>query len=123
PNFEAIQHSLNKIGQVRRFVANYCQYSSRYDAYKQGTVLNAFNPVYSNGALMDLGMYCLYPMTVLFGQPKQIQASAVMLESGVDGEGTVLMKYDQLEAVAMYSKITNSMLPSEIQGENGSIII
>ena len=46
-----------------------------------------------------------------------------MLESGVDGEGSILLTYDEMDAVIMYSKISNSYVPSEIQGENGSIII
>ena len=31
PNFTIIQENLFKIGQVRRYFASYCQYSSRYD--------------------------------------------------------------------------------------------
>ncbi|MBP1154173.1 MULTISPECIES: Gfo/Idh/MocA family oxidoreductase [unclassified Paenibacillus] len=123
PNFRAIQENLHKIGQVRRYFASYCQYSSRYDAYKKGTVLNAFNPVFSNGSLMDLGVYCIYPMAVLFGKPEQIKATGIMLGSGVDGEGSILLKYQEMDAVIMHSKITSSYLPSEIQGENGTIII
>lgn len=123
PNFAAIQGNLHKIGKIRRFFASYCQYSSRYDAYKQGTILNAFNPVFSNGSLMDLGVYCVYPMVVLFGEPTDIKAQAVMLDSGVDGEGSVLLKYDGMEAVIQYSKISNSHLGAEIQGEDGTIWI
>ena len=44
PNFKVIQEQLSKIGTVRRYFASFCQYSSRYDAYRAGTVLNAFNP-------------------------------------------------------------------------------
>jgi scyllo-inositol 2-dehydrogenase (NADP+) len=123
PNFQAVRENLTKIGKIRRYVASYGQYSSRYDAYKQGTVLNAFNPIFSNGSLMDLGIYCIYPMVVLFGKPDGIQGSGVMLESGVDGEGSILMAYKGMEAVIMHSKIANSYLPTEIQGENGTIII
>ncbi|NTZ18090.1 Gfo/Idh/MocA family oxidoreductase [Paenibacillus sp. JMULE4] len=123
PNFQAIREHLHKIGPVRRYFAGYCQYSSRYDAYKQGTVLNAFNPVFSNGSLMDLGVYCIYPMAVLFGKPEQIKASGILLGSGVDGEGSILMKYKEMEAVIMHSKISSSCLPSEIQGEYGTMII
>ena len=50
PNFKVIQEQLSKIGTVRRYFASFCQYSSRYDAYRAGTVLNAFNPELSNGA-------------------------------------------------------------------------
>lgn len=123
PNFRAIQDNLHKLGPIRRYFASYCQYSSRYDAFKQGTVLNAFNPAFSNGSLMDLGVYCIYPMVVLFGRPELIRANAVMLESGVDGEGSLLLKYKEMDAVIMYSKITNSYLPAEIQGENGTMVI
>lgn len=123
PNFQSIRAHLHKIGKVRRYFASYCQYSSRYDAYKAGTVLNAFNPAFSNGSLMDLGIYCLYPLVVLFGKPKRIKAGAILLGSGVDGEGGILMEYEDMDAVIMHSKITNSYLPSEIQGEDGSILI
>jgi scyllo-inositol 2-dehydrogenase (NADP+) len=66
PNFESIEKNISKIGKVRRFSGSYCQYSSRYDAYKKGTVLNAFNPEFSSGSLMDLGVYAIYPLVVFF---------------------------------------------------------
>lgn len=123
PNFKSIQENLHKIGTIRRYFANSCQYSSRYDKYKEGTILNAFKPEFSNGSLMDIGIYCLYPMVVLFGEPEDVKANAYLLESGVDGEGSILLNYGDKEAVVMHSKITDSYAPSEIQGENGSIII
>lgn len=123
PNFQAVRENIHKIGPIRRYVSSFCQYSSRYDAYKQGTVLNAFNPIFSNGALMDLGVYCVYPMVILFGKPEHVLANAVMLESGVDGEGSLLLKYEGMDAVIMYSKISESQLPTEIQGEAGTMII
>lgn len=46
-----------------------------------------------------------------------------MLESGVDGEGSILFNYDDMEASVIYSKISNSYLPTEIQGEDGTMII
>jgi predicted dehydrogenase len=123
PNFQTIREHLHKIGKIRRYFASYCQYSSRYDAYKQGTILNAFNPAFSNGSLMDIGVYCIYPMVVLFGKPHRLQAHSLKLDSGVDGEGSIIFDYGDMDAVVMYSKITNSYLPSEIQGEEGSILI
>lgn len=123
PQFKMVQKNLHKIGPVRKYVAGYSQYSSRYDKYKEGIVLNAFKPELANGALMDLGVYCLYPLITLFGAPKRVQSQAMMLESGVDGQGSVLLDYDGMDAVVTYSKISNSHLPSEIMGELGSIII
>ncbi|MGD7007077.1 Gfo/Idh/MocA family protein [Metabacillus sp. 84] len=123
PNFTSIRKNLHKIGKVRRYVASYCQYSSRYDAYKEGKILNAFKPEYSNGSMMDIGIYCIAPMVALFGRPNSIQATAHLLESGVDGEGSILFQYEEHDAIVMFSKITDSYLPSEIQGEAGSIVI
>ncbi|MGF2615931.1 Gfo/Idh/MocA family oxidoreductase [Rossellomorea vietnamensis] len=123
PGFQAIKDNLPKIGKVRRFVSVKNQYSSRYDAYREGTVLNAFKPQLANGSLMDIGVYCIVPIVALFGVPDSIFAQGMLLETGADGEGTILFKYEDMEAVAMYSKITNSNIPSEIQGEDGSIII
>jgi predicted dehydrogenase len=123
PNFKSIQNNLHKIGKVRRYFASLCKYSSRYDAFKQGTILNTFNPVFSNGSLMDIGIYCIYPMVTLFGKPLGIKANGILLESGVDGEGSLLLEYKESEAVIIHSKIANSYIPSEIQGEKGSILI
>lgn len=123
PNFQAIRDNLPKLGQVRRYFASYCQYSSRYDAYREGTVLNAFKPELSNGALMDLGIYCLYPLATLFGEPKRVQADAYMLESGVDGQGSLQLNYGDFNASIMYSKISSSYAPAEIQGEDATMII
>ncbi|MDQ0157320.1 Gfo/Idh/MocA family protein [Robertmurraya andreesenii] len=122
PNFQSIRDNLSKIGPVRRYFSSYCQYSSRYDAYKEGNVLNAFKPEFSNGSLMDIGVYCLYPAVVLFGKPNEIKASGLLLETGVDAEGSLILKYEDKEAVMIFSKITNSFIPSEVQGEEGSIV-
>lgn len=123
PSFQLIKDHLYKIGKVRRYFASFCQYSSRYDAYREGTVLNAFKPELSNGALMDIGVYTIAPMVALFGMPTELKASAYFLESGVDGEGSIIFKYPEMESSVMYSKISTSYLPSEIQGEDGTIVI
>ncbi len=123
PNFIQVIRNLNRIGQVRSYFSCFCQYSSRYDRFKAGEVLNAFTPGMSVGALMDIGVYTIYPMVVLFGRPKQIKASGFLLHNGVDGAGTVQFTYDDLLATVMYSKIADSSLPTEIQGEEGTITL
>ncbi|MDR1201085.1 MAG: Gfo/Idh/MocA family oxidoreductase [Tannerellaceae bacterium] len=123
PNFMAVRENLKKVGVVRRYFACYCQYSSRYDKFKEGIVLNAFKPEYSNGAIMDIGVYTIYPMVVLFGRPKKMDASGIVLSSGVDGQGAVNFVYDGMNATVLYSKIANSTLSTEIQGEDGNITL
>lgn len=123
PNFKIVMENIYKLGKIRRYFSSFCKYSSRYDKYREGVVLNAFKRELSNGALMDIGVYTIYPMITLFGEPKEIKATSYMLESGVDGEGSVIFKYDEMEGSVIYSKISNSYLPTEIQGEEGTMII
>ena len=123
PNFLSIQNNLKEIGTVRRYFSCYCQYSSRYDKLKAGEVLNAFKPELSNGAVMDLGVYTIYPMVALFGRPLKVDATGLRLFTGVDGQGAVNLEYEGMNATVLYSKIADSTLPTEIQGESGTITV
>lgn len=142
PNFQVIREALPKIGKIRRYTASYCQYSSRYEDFKRGTVASSLSSEMRGGSLLDLGVYCIAPMVHLFGAPwegeftrEKLEACVQKLETviypgdddahkrGVDGQGSMLIKYPDFEAVLSYSKISDSQIPAEIQGENGSIII
>lgn len=121
--FKAIEEAINDIAPVRRVSFQYCQYSSRYDKFKNGIVENAFNPKFSNGALTDIGVYCVHPLVRLLGMPEEIMAQAVILPDSIDGEGTIIAKYEDMLADITYSKISNGKIPSQIQGEKGTILI
>lgn len=123
PNFRAVQENIHRIGVIRRYFSSYCQYSSRYDKFKEGVVLNAFNPALSNGAMMDIGIYTVYPMVVLFGRPLKVEASGIVLSSGADGQGAINFLYEGMNATVLYSKIADSSLPTEIQGEEGNLVL
>ena len=123
PNFRVVQEYLPRLGTIRRYFASFCQYSSRYDKFRQGIVLNAFNPELSNGAMMDIGVYTVYPMVALFGRPLEVEAQGIVLSSGADGQGAVNFRYEGMNATVLYSKIANSSLPSEIQGEEGNLLL
>ena len=123
PGFEAIRENLHKLGTIRRASFQYCQYSSRYDNFKKGIIENAFNPEFSNGALMDIGVYCVHPMAALFGMPKKIISNSMKLENGVEAQGTILAQYEGMQGECVYSKIANSKIPSQIQGEEATMVI
>ncbi|OQB29942.1 MAG: 1,5-anhydro-D-fructose reductase [Bacteroidetes bacterium ADurb.Bin174] len=124
PNFRTVIKNLPKVGVLRHYFASFCQYSSRYDKFKAGIPVNAFNPEYSNGATMDIGIYTIYPMVVLFGKPRSICAQGVLLTTGVDAVVTVNFEYSQdFTATVIYSKISDSILPAEIQGEKGNLVL
>jgi predicted dehydrogenase len=123
PNFARIRIGLEKIAPLRKAFFNYCQYSSRYQQYLDGLNPNTFNPVFANGSVMDIGFYGLAAAVSLFGRPELVKAEGQLLASGVDGEGSVLLRYPQLTVIVNHSKITDSALPSEIQGESGRLVI
>ena len=123
PGFSAIRENLHELGVIRRVSFQFCQYSRRYDKFKNGIIENAFKPELSNSALMDIGVYCVHPLADLFGMPERIQSSSLKLSNGFEGAGTILVEYDGMQGELVYSKITDSRVPSQIQGENGVMLI
>lgn len=123
PAFEIIENALPRIGKIRRATFEFCQYSSRYDRFKEGIVENAFNPELGNAAVSDIGVYCIHSLVRLFGGPKNIQFMSSFLENNFECSGIILMEYQDMIAEAVYSKVTVSSNPSIIQGEDGSILI
>lgn len=123
PSYHAIKEGIKRIGKIRQVNFQKYQYSSRYNEYNKGIVPNVFNPTFSGGALTDMGVYCVYPALDLFGKPVSMTSHGTVLESGVDGCGTSIWSYDDFVVTIGYSKITNSLLPSEIMGEEGTVKI
>lgn len=121
--FSVILATLPELGKIRRISLQYGKYSSRYDNYKNGMIENAFNPMFSNGALMDIGVYVVHALIRLAGMPKEIIADAILLDNGIDGQGTILAKYDGMQAELLYTKIANNCIPSQIQGEEATLVI
>ena len=120
---ETLRSSLSSIGPIRRAVFEFCQYSSRYDSFRSGDVMNAFNPALGNAAVMDIGVYAIAVCVALFGMPNHITSRSVKLHNGFEGMGTALLDYDTHQAEIVYSKITDSVNPSVITGEDGSLKI
>lgn len=125
PAIAVVRENLSKLGTIRRAVLEYCQYSSRYDKFKAGDILNAFNPALGNAAIMDIGVYAVHVCLMLFGKPSAVQSRSVLLSNGMEGMGTIFLPYEELgfQAEVVYAKIIDSVNPSVITGENGSITI
>lgn len=135
PNFSNVQERLTEIGRVRHYSAAFCQYSSKFgqvlrilSGEDSSPVPSSFNPNSSGGALMDVGIYTIYPMVTLFGKPDSIKAETktLMVPAGgsakpVDIQGSVVFGYPGMTASVMYSKVADSRLRTEISGELGMI--
>ena len=123
PAVETAREAMRQIGTVRRACFDFCQYSSRYDRYRRGEILNAFNPALGNAALMDIGCYAVHVCVMLFGEPESVYARSVILQNGMEGMGTVFLTYPGMQAEIVYSKITESANPSVITGEDGAVLL
>ena len=119
PNFQAMQDALKSLGPVHAVTANYSQYSSRYDKYKDGVVLPAFDPALAGGALYDINIYNLNLICGLFGAPEHATYTANRGFNGVDTSGVAVLQYPSFFAMAVGAKDSASDGFCIIQGEDG----
>ena len=78
---------------------------------------------WAGGALLDIGHLSGIYAGILFGQPEYVRCMDIRLNNGIDGMGEISAAYKNFIADISYSKITNSFVPSRIEGENGYMTI
>lgn len=123
PVIREAREKLSLLGTLRHAVFEFCQYSSRYDRFKNGEIMNAFDPKLGNAAVMDIGVYAIHLCVMMLGRPDSVEADSFMLPNGMEGMGKARLKYGSMTAEIVYSKIYDSVSPSYVTGENGSVVI
>ena len=127
PAFHSIAEKLPLLGDIKIVNFQFCQYSSRYDAFCQGKISPAFDPRCAGGALMDLNVYNLHAILGLFGEPLSSRYSA-NTDRGIDTSGILTLQYEGkqgkgFQAVAIAAKDCQAPVSSTIQGTKGCIRI
>ena len=122
PAYLNIRADLPKLGGIKIVSMNYSQYSSRYDAFKQGEILPAFDPKKAGGALMDINVYNLHFVIGLFGKPEKFTYTA-NIERGIDTSGVMILDYGNFKAICIGAKDCQAPTNSTIQGDKGNIFI
>lgn len=122
PSFQALKEDLPKLGEIKMVSLNYSQYSSRYDAFKQGIILPVFDPGMAGGALMDINVYNVHAVMGLFGVPKQARYYA-NVERGIDTSGMMFCDYGTFKAVCIGAKDCKAPIVSTIQGDQAALVI
>ena len=123
PNYEILKRELPRIGRIKLVMANYSQYSSRYDLVLKGEVPNIFNPMYAGGCLMDINFYNIYLNVALFGKPKRAVYYPNIYEGLTDTSGLMVMQYDGFISESAGAKDTWGVNFFQIEGEKGYIYI
>lgn len=118
--YEKIRQWLGEIGKIKMVHCNYSQYSRRYDDFKAGVVLPAFDPTKSGGALMDLNLYNLHFVLGLFGMPQKYKYYP-NIERNIDTSGTLVLQYPNFIGTCTAAKDCTAPYSFVIEGENGYI--
>lgn len=117
-NYEKVRELLPGLGDVKIVQLNFSQYSSRYEAFRQGNIAPVFDPAKAGGALMDLNVYNIHFVVGLFGEPKAIHYYPNM-EKGVDTSGILVMEYPTFQCVCVAAKDCGAPLSVNIEGDKG----
>ena len=117
-NYEKVRELLPGLGDVKIVQLNFSQYSSRYEAFKQGNIAPVFDAAKAGGALMDLNVYNIHFVVGLFGEPKAVHYYPNM-EKGVDTSGILVMEYPTFQCVCVAAKDCGAPLSVNIEGDKG----
>ncbi len=123
PQLKKIKEKIAHSGDVVSARLDFSQRSSKLEKVKSGEKISTFDKSCCGGALMDLGVYCIYLALELFGYPKKINASAHFWESGVDIADSVVLGYDNFDAVLTFTKLAESAIKSEIICREGTLTV
>ena len=121
-NFSILKQKLDDIGEIVGGNFTYMKYSSRYNQVLLGEEPNIFSLKFSGGALVDLGVYLVYAAIKLFGIPQEYQYICQKINTGVDGIGTIVFRYETFDVTMQTGKITDSFAKTEIYGSQGTLI-
>ena len=122
PSFLSLKEDIQKVGNIKIVSFNHSQYSSRYNAFKEGNILSAFDYHKSGGALMDLNVYNISALIGLFGAPLNNQYYA-NIDKSIDTSGIMTLDYGSFKAIAIAAKDCKAPVMNTIQGDQACIVV
>ena len=75
------------------------------------------------GSLLDIGVYPLFLAYLILGIPNEILAKSNFHESGADLQTSMILNYNQAQAVLHSSFVSSSNMKATISGTSGRIIL
>ncbi|MEX0272800.1 MAG: Gfo/Idh/MocA family protein [Flavobacteriaceae bacterium] len=106
------------IGAIKYLHADFAFYALDHDG--KGRLLN---PGLAGGSLLDIGIYPVFLSYLVLGMPKEIKASSQFHTTGVEIQTSMLLTYENAQAV-LYSGLTSkSEMKAEISGTDGTLYL
>lgn len=123
PGLEIIRQHLSMLGKISIISSEFNTFSGKYPDYLAGKDPNELSLKFSGSTLVDLGIYNVYFVMLLFDIPTNIRYFVNKGFTGVDLSGALIMQYPDKIAISVIAKDNIGDNRTLIQGENGYIKI
>lgn len=120
PSILQVKNKVDKgvLGSLRYINADFAFYGM-----DKGAESRLLNPELAGGSLLDIGIYPVFLSYLLFGMPNNISAKAKILENGLETQVSMIMDYEEGQALLYSSLEHSSRMSAEIAGELGNIYL
>ncbi|MCK8521747.1 Gfo/Idh/MocA family oxidoreductase [Aquimarina sp. D1M17] len=106
----------NEIGDIKYINADF--------AFNIGVATGRMiDPLLGGGSLMDMGVYPLFLSYLVLGKPKEILAASNFYATGADKQTSIILQYQDAQAVLHSSFVSPSDMKATVSGTEGRIRI
>ena len=123
PTLDSMKKNLHRVGEIKHVTTSYCQYSSRFNAVREGNIPGLFTLEHDGGALKYLGIYPINFIVALFGKPDLIRYYANKLENGCDSSGVLIMQYKTFITTSLIAKDSFTENRCTVEGYDGTLFV
>lgn len=123
PNFVKLTQLIKEFKGLYGATLTYAKYSSRFDNVIAGEEPPIFSPKFAGGAANDLGIYTVYAALRWFGRPDSVHAFSQKVRTGVDGNGTAILRYPDFDVTLHYGKNITATGPSEVYSLDQTLVL
>ncbi|MEP6805580.1 MAG: Gfo/Idh/MocA family oxidoreductase [Flavobacterium sp.] len=117
PSIQDVLSKVNQeiIGDIKYVKADFAFYANETEGGR------LFDKKLGGGALFDIGVYPLFLSYILLGIPKEIIAKSIYHKNGIDLQTSMILQYENAQAVLHSSIVSESDMKATISGTKGHI--
>ncbi|WP_394773396.1 Gfo/Idh/MocA family protein [Flavobacterium sp.] len=117
PSFQEVFSKVNQgiIGDIKYVKADFAFYANESEGGR------LFDKKLGGGSLFDIGVYPLFLSYIILGIPKEIIAKSIYHNNGIDLQTSMILQYENAQAVLHSSIVSESDMKATISGTKGHI--